>query len=379
MSPTRYYVKAGDNLWDIAHATLGRGAEWPRLWRYNNREDVIRVTRRGIPNPDLIYPGQMLLLPVLPVAPGAQGIRSSPPPRQSPPSSPPPRTSARPITTPPSRRSASAPTGSGPLSHQLPQIESPISIKYRLDDIRFPPIDTPTALIEMRMTGDILLMTQRSYPALYVTQRREIELQVVQAAEHALGSLVGDNRVIYDTQSRNVTLRSMLVSQSRTPNAPSTAVGVQMDSRTLTPKLRFEIRYPKLEGSIGIFNYAALDVKTVIEVTPKVPPSRPGTSAQPVRQPVRQPQIDWGRAAGVGLLVVGSAIVVGTLVEDFFTAGAGIADDPVSFAAAGASFARGLSLLRGATVVLPAAAAAAVPISVRLMPAGLPQRVAGAH
>ena len=374
MAPPRYIVKSGDNLWDIAHATLGHGAEWPRLWRYNNRQDVIRVTKRGIPNPDLIYPGQILLLPIVPGAPTAGGTSPTPPSRP-----PAPRASARPITSPPSRTAPSSPTGSGSLSRQLPSVESPISLKYRLDDIKFPPIDTPAALIEMRMTGDVLLMTQRRYPAIYVTQRREIELQVVQSAEHALGSLVGDNRIIYDEQNKNVTLRSMLVSQSHTPNVPSTAIGVQMDSRSLTPKLRFEMRYPKLEGSIGIFHYAAVDVKTVIEVTPKARPNRPGPSAQPVRQPALQPRIDWGRAAGVGLLVVGSAIVVGTLVEDFFTAGAGIADDPVSFATAAASFSRGMSLLRGASAVLPAAAASTIPISVRLMPATAQLRTAGAR
>jgi hypothetical protein len=373
--PPRYIVKPGDNLWDISSATLGHGAEWPRLWRYNNRQDVIRMTKRGIPNPDLIYPGQILLLPIVPGAPTASATGPTPPSRPSPP-----RASARPITTPASRGpTSSSPTGSGSLSRQLPKVESPISLKYRLDDIKFPPIDTPTALIEMRMTGDILFMTQKRYPALYVTQRREVEVQVVQAAEHALGSLISDNRIVYDEQNKNVTLRSMLVSQSRTPNVPSTAIGVQMDSRSLTPKLRFEIRYSKLEGSIGIFHYAAVDVKTVIEITPKATPNRPGPSAQPVRQPALQPRINWGRAAGVGLLVVGSAIVVGTLVEDFFTAGAGVADDPVSFAAAAASFSRGMSLLRGASVVLPAVAASTVPISVRLLPATAQLRTAGAR
>jgi hypothetical protein len=55
-------------------------------------------------------------------------------------------------------------------------------------------------------------------------------------------------------------------------------------------------------------------------------------------------------------------VVVGTLVEDFFTAGAGIADDPASFALAGASLTRGLAMMRGgvaAATVLPLAPAAA--------------------
>ena len=153
----------------------------------------------------------------------------------------------------------------------------------------------------------------------------------------------------------------MLVTQSNTPHAPAYALGYQIDSNSPMPKLRFEIRLNKLEGSLPLFNYTALDVKIVIELTPN--PTAPPPSPQPVR--VSQPQSsgNWNRAIGTGLLIVGAAIVVGTLVEDFFTAGAGIADDPASFAAAGAAVARGLQLIRATAAVLPAAA---TPATLRL-------------
>jgi hypothetical protein len=48
----------------------------------------------------------------------------------------------------------------------------------------------------MRMKGDVLLMTQRAYPAVYVTLRKEVEAQVVAQANHAFGALVGDNRFV---------------------------------------------------------------------------------------------------------------------------------------------------------------------------------------
>lgn len=62
----RYVVERGDSLWKIAAKTLGGGKQWPRIWRYNNRPAVVRVTGRSIPNPDLIYVGQLLLIPRLP-------------------------------------------------------------------------------------------------------------------------------------------------------------------------------------------------------------------------------------------------------------------------------------------------------------------------
>lgn len=55
-------------------------------------------------------------------------------------------------------------------------------------------------------------------------------------------------------------------------------------------------------------------------------------------------------SATVGALAVAAAgaIVVATIVEDVATGGAGIADDPASFAAAGASAPLGINLLRAA-------------------------------
>ena len=61
-----------------------------------------------------------------------------------------------------------------------------------------------------------------------------------------------------------------------------------------------------------------------------------------------------------GLVVTAGVIVVATLVEDFFTAGAGVADDPASFALAGVSFARGMAMVRGVVALPMAASPAAV-------------------
>lgn len=344
MQGKRRIVVAGDNLWNIAKEELGAGAQWPRIWRYNNRRDVIKVTGRAIPDPDLIYVGQLLLIPVSPRSPPPVAAPSPPPAGLAPAAPPhPPAPSPQPLRQ-------------GPLGSRLPQIQSPVSFKYRLDDIRLPPFDTPTALIEMRMTGDVLLMSRKAYPALYVTSRRELEAQITQEMHHAFGRLVSDNRVIFDPAEKRVTVRSMLVSQSNTPNAPSTAIGVEISSNSPVPKLRAEIRWPKLEGTIEGFLYSALDVKFVIEITPKVQPPR-APSPQPIR--IEEPSVNWDRVIGTGLIVTAGVIVVATIVEDFLTAGAGVADDAPSFTAAGAALTRGLSMLRGVSA-LPRAAAGTV-------------------
>jgi hypothetical protein len=364
----RYVVRNGDTLWGIAKHKLGHGSQWPRLWRYNNRPAVIKTTGRGIPNPDLIYPGQSLLVPSFPNAHLGHRERALAP--GEPKSTKqqggvlPPSGSGQPL------RGTSG--QSGALSRQLKDIESPISLKYRLDDLRFPPLVQPGAIMEIRMTGDVLLMTSKSYPAVYVTQRSEIEAQVVTSANRAFSSLVNDTRLIYDMKENKLTYRSMLVTQAQGANFPATAVGVQMDSTSPLPKLRFEYRFPKLQGSLPLFNYVALDVKIVVELTPTPQPF--GPSPQPLRtgEPARAPQqtTTWSTIIGTGLIVAGSALVVGTLVEDFFTAGAGTLDDPVSFAGAGASVARGLQLIRGGAVLQAAAIPAAVTVTFTLQAAG---------
>lgn len=366
---TTYRVRRGDSLWTISREHLGGGSEWPRLWRYNNRRDVIGQTGRGIPNPDLIYPDQRLLLPILP------GTKPAPTPAGSSSAS---GTAPRPGSgAAQPLRHAQPDQGPGSLADRLPHVQSPMSIKYKLDDIKFPPVVQPGATLEMKMTGDVVLMSRKAVPALYVTNRREIELQVVSQANHAFGQLVSDNRLVYDDASRKLTLRSMLVLQSTMPGAPSTAVGIEMNSQSPVPKLRFEIRLPKLEGNIRDFLYVAYGVVIVVELTPHPqPPS--GPQAQPLRVPqtVPSPGVNWQKVLGTGLVITAGVIVVGTLVEDFFTVGAGVADDPASFAGAGAAFARGMAMMRSGAVVLPRAA---VPASIVITATVVPDHLPAAH
>ena len=353
-----YRVVKGDNLWNIAKTHLGSGSQWPRIYRYNNRPEVIAVTGRGIKDPDLIYIGQRLIVPIAPGAMASPRVAKTEPAGLVPAA----QTSAGPTAVAPAPgRNPRVPSPQpvrqpGPLSRELRKIDSPGSLKYRLDDIRLPPIDVGTAIIEYRMSGDVLLRSSKSYPATYVTSRNEIESQTTNEMNHAFGKLVSDNRFIYDPAKKKVTVRTMMVSQSNTPNTPTSAIGFEMSSNSPMPKLRAEIRFPKLIGRIGLVPYVALNVKFVVEITPKLQPPT-DISPQPVRvgEPVRSPatSTNWGPVIGTGLVITAGVIVVATIVEDFLTAGAGTIDDPASFAAAAAAFARGVALLRGAASVLP--------------------------
>ena len=53
----RYTIKAGDNLWNLARLCYGAGSQWRIIW------DANKPMRSG--NPNLIYPGERILIPSL--------------------------------------------------------------------------------------------------------------------------------------------------------------------------------------------------------------------------------------------------------------------------------------------------------------------------
>lgn len=55
--PKTYTVKKGDTLWGIAVKFLKNGARWPEIYNIPANKKVIG------PNPNLIYPGQVLRIP----------------------------------------------------------------------------------------------------------------------------------------------------------------------------------------------------------------------------------------------------------------------------------------------------------------------------
>jgi hypothetical protein len=58
-----HIVRAGDTLWDLAFQFLGDPFFWPRIWRHNP----------AVRNPDLIYPGDLLVIERLGASESAHG------------------------------------------------------------------------------------------------------------------------------------------------------------------------------------------------------------------------------------------------------------------------------------------------------------------
>lgn len=65
----QYTVKKGDTLWSITKRELVDAYQWPLVWMENRR----------INDPDLIYPGQVILIPIRAIAPGIMEPRAGEP------------------------------------------------------------------------------------------------------------------------------------------------------------------------------------------------------------------------------------------------------------------------------------------------------------
>jgi len=324
-----YIVKNGDTLWDISAKHLGSPLEWPRLWRYNNRKEIIAITNKKIDNPDLIYPGQKILIPLSTKSTKSVVIDG---------------------------KKLVKPTKS--LKEQLPNIKSPMSFSYKLDDIKPPLIKLPNAIVEIKMQGSISLSSIESYPVNYVVNNKQLETKVTSAANKAFSSLIAETKLAFDQKTKNLTLGTKIISKSTTPNTPSTAVGVELTSNSPLPKLKYEIHYPTLKGKINEFSFIANKIIFTLEVTlmseQETGKDIKGDSFQP------SSSYSWDKIFAIGLYTSATAIIVGTIIEDYLTLGAGVADDPASFAIAAGLSTRGALLWNSTNAIVQRAVLPAV-------------------
>jgi LysM repeat protein len=92
-----YVVKKGDTLWGISQDLLQDPLLWPRLWE----------TNRFITNPNLIYPGDQLVVP-------GKELTPAPPVVEAPPPAPPARTVEAPTPPPPAAPAPAPPVAAMP-------------------------------------------------------------------------------------------------------------------------------------------------------------------------------------------------------------------------------------------------------------------------
>ncbi len=321
-----YVVQKGDTLWSIAQKHLGSGAEWPRIFRFNNRPNIVKLGGKKITNPDEIYPGDIIRLPVIEGEPVPTNL-----PQRDPPI--------------------------GPLAEE--QTDNSISFTYGVKLEDSPPIVLfgPGYKATIKLQGTVILSTKQYIPPVYIgTDGFAAKLQ--REAEGAFFTLTSSTSFSIDRKLGKATYKNMMIVRSNHARSPKVAFGFKWDSEQRTGKMTGEIHYPELKGSLGDWVYGAKQVKIVIEVEPRAddlpihlppPPGLPVFIPAPSSRPDPvNDDINWRL---VGAYVAAGALITLVLLDDFIPA-LWFAGGPLNNAA---GIAAALRIVHAARAIAPAA------------------------
>ncbi|HET6421148.1 MAG TPA: LysM domain-containing protein [Geobacteraceae bacterium] len=288
MSNQRYVVKNGDTLWNLADKFLGAPTEWPRLYAFNNEPEVVRITGRRIEDPDLIFAGQTLLLPILP------GL-------------------SRPKPAPSSGlRSLKQPAK---LKDKVQTTLVPFMVKYNLDDLLPIVYEGPAFKATIRLSGDLVVSLANKVPLFYVTNKC-LEWSYKAQTDELVSQLISEPDLSWDRKTNKISYGCNFVTKSTTPNAPHSSIGIVVASDKPVPVLKAEICYPTLKGMINGSSYLAMNSKAVIEIEPRVK-----TDLQkPVPDPIPL-SVPLTSKVGTWSIVGGTMYLVGCSIAIFFSRG----------------------------------------------------------
>lgn len=347
-----YRVVKGDSLWKLALAHLGNPLRWQELARLNN-----------IGQPYTIFVGQTLKLPsrvggggnstvqapaastVRMAAPAPSVVRTPTPSMVRPPATvglPAPTTVSAPA---PSTIRTPAPAASTVTKKPVPTSGNPVleamkaarpvaypALKYKFSDLPKVEIVTPAFKATLQMKGEITV--QRKGVLAELELSNEGVTQKLKAEVDSEFSKLTSGAAIKVQEGKAAELKFELAVASKVNGAVFMTQKVAVIPPTT---VRYTLEPQSIAGEHdpfvfkGTFGYQ-------LDVTPNI--SGPQPQAQPVVSPSPQEVSKW---VGVVLLVAAGGIIVGTIVEDVLTAGAGVADDPISFGAAAALARTGLT------------------------------------
>lgn len=307
-----YTIQPGDTLWDLAATHLGDPLEWPRIYAFNNQKEVLNAGARRIVDPDRIYAGSKLHLPILPGQPRAK-----------------PMPKASPMLAPES------------LRDQVPFIQMPVAFAYDLEGDPIV-IDYGSFVARIGLSGRVTVELGAKMP-LATMVNGGIETSGKAETDSVLGKLIMENKVSFDAATREIKFSNKMIASSDSSGAPRTAIAVEVSSITGVPMLKGEIHYPELTGRIGPDSFIAQNFWISIEIEPRhtlspglrpalAPSHRP--AASPTLAPPRMSEsgINWGQMihdAKPRDLIVAGVITVGFLVSLFYSGGTSSSASPV--------------------------------------------------
>ena len=299
-----YRVRKGDSLWTISEYEYGEGKYWPEI-----------ATANRIPKPSLLLAGQILKMPEIggssptihhhrshrvPVSPNAGLLRPIDNGKAL----------ARPLRYP--------------------------AFKYDLE--KLPPFvqEVPPVEYKLKLKGELTLQSKSTIPDVVLVRggvetkyvelkRTEMVLKCKTETDTKLNQFFSTPKIKYNPKSRSVEVGYEFGVATKLQG------GAFVSSKfTLLPNgFKYTYEVTDIKGEFNNFSFDG-SFGYELEITQKASPRRTVPAYEPVTDPVPN---DW---IIIGFKAAAVALVVGTIVEDVVTLGAGTLDDPVSFAAAAA-------------------------------------------
>ena len=234
----------------------------------------------------------------------------------------------------------SATRSPGSLRDQIPSIQMPMSFAY---DLQGGPIilDYPIFTARIWQKGQVLVNLGNTFPLTAVVNG-SIPLTAPTQAENAFTTLVSNNKVEFNPETRVIKFSNTLITPANNIDGPRTEIGMEISSTSSMPIFKIALSYPELSGSIGqdryvTFNYS-IEVEVELKVQNQTLQPAPIPVAPRITSPVRVPRTGPSPEA----ILLAGAPTVGFVLFVAFTGGSGSAATP--------AYAKGMAvILVGAT------------------------------
>lgn len=287
-----YTVKKGDTLWDIAQEKLGSGEEWPRIYAFNNRSNILKLGGKRIANPDLIYPGDIIRLPIH----FASAVERS----------------AANSNSASSRENTAVKTDIN-LSNDIKRRRYPVTYGYKLEKVPVSTTKIPGFVVKARMEGSIFLSSLDKVPLAYIGNDMMIK-SIKLKSDIIAEKLISNFSFAFDHKTKSISVKNMLVIKSSNKDYTSkVSFGPQLSNRGIS--FAAEVYYPNIKGQIDGWKFVGSNVKFVFEITPdnsiNTPttiPISPPVSSPYFRPSVKTPEVPWKTIFVVGLVGVAFAL-----------------------------------------------------------------------
>ena len=184
-----------------------------------------------------------------------------------------------------------------------------------------------------------------------------LDVKVAREYETPLNKLVSEFQLGINEKTKQIDFSCGVTKNSNVPFAPKYHAKVSLNPLTGMPKYTTTISYPEIKGKLNKYFYTATGYSVAIEIEKqpdfarRVPIPVAVRQPAPAKAPTRSTGIDWVYVEGVLLLVGATVVVVATVVEDIVFPLGGL-NDPASFALAATMTSRGMELIKGAQVVI---------------------------